>query len=135
MILAIVTVLDVAPNLSWFLLLLSSVILTKFLVELKHGRFSVDLLMGIAVGSLSIVGNVAYAVLTRGVRELPKFLKYGRSYRNSVMLGFASAIMIKVSVIILGITGVLPLWAVVGLGDDGSTVIASMIAFFVLLKK
>ncbi len=91
--------------------------------------------VGIAVGSLSIVGNVADAVLTRGVRELPKFLKYGRSYRNSVMLGFASAIMIKVSVIILGITGVLPLWAVVGLGDDGSTVIASMIAFFVLLKK
>jgi|GEM_PF-5403205 len=51
------------------------------------------------------------------------------------MPGFASAIIIKVSVIILRITGVLPLWAVVGLGDDGSTIIASMIAFYVLLKK
>jgi len=80
--------------------------------------------VGIAVGSLSVVANISDIVLTRGLYRLPLVMGFSKRYYKSLILAIALALIIKLGVMIAGLMGLLPLWAIVGIGDDGSTLLS-----------
>ncbi len=90
--------------------------------------------LGVAVGNIDAVVNVADAVLTRGVNQAPILYRAGRSYMNSLKAGFVAAAVVKVAVIALGLSGFMPLWMVALLGDDGSTILGVASSIGVLLR-
>lgn len=77
--------------------------------------------LGIAVGSIDVVADVADAVVSR-ISQVVEVVRSGRAYYNAVIIAFVTASLIKAVAIVGGISGVLPLWLVAFLGDDGSTI-------------
>lgn len=89
--------------------------------------------LGVAVGNIDAVRNLADAVLVNGVADAPRLYRMGRSYLAGLKAGLVAATIVKLAVIILGIGGSIPLWLVALLGDDGSTIIGSVAAVAVIL--
>ena len=79
--------------------------------------------LGVAVGDVDVVAEVADVVVRR-VERLTDVMDGGRSYMVALGLAFVTATIIKFLAIGGGITGLLPLWLVAFLGDDGSTLAA-----------
>ena len=80
--------------------------------------------VGVAVGSIRLVTSIADAVSLKGVVSLPLLLRASRSYVSSVRYSILGAAAVKLSTMLLGLAGLIPLWATVALGDDGSTLLA-----------
>ena len=91
--------------------------------------------VGVAVGSIEQVINVADVVLKEGIKGLPVFVSLSRAFLNGILAGFALAMIIKVIVALAGSAGAIPLWLVVLLGDDGSTVTASLASGAIILSN
>lgn len=92
--------------------------------------------MGIAVGNVDVIAGVADAVLIRGFRDAPQLLAAGRGYMGGILFGIGVGSLIKAVVIVLGLSGSIPLWLVALLGDDGSTLLGSMAAVvFTTVRK
>lgn len=91
--------------------------------------------LGIAIGPLSAVADVADAVIPDGVSKLPTIFSGARKYRAALMAGFALAATIKAIAIAAGLAGALPLWTVVGLGDDGSTILSVIVGYIIVSSK
>lgn len=83
---------------------------------------------GVAVGNIDAVNNIADAVLIRGVTQAPRLFKSSRNYMQGLLAGILAATIVKAGVIILGLSGGIPLWAAALLGDDGSTLLGTGIA-------
>ncbi len=79
--------------------------------------------VGIAVGSIDVVAEVADAVLTNGVQDLPVLMRTSRRFASALVASFAVAAAVKVVAIAGGLAGAMPLWLVAALGDDGSTML------------
>ncbi len=77
--------------------------------------------LGVAIGSIDVVADVADAVVSN-VKQTVDVLKSGKVYYSALVAAFAVATVIKVVAISGGISGLLPLWLVAFLGDDGSTI-------------
>ncbi|MEB3787684.1 MAG: cadmium-translocating P-type ATPase [Desulfurococcales archaeon] len=91
--------------------------------------------LGVAVGNIDAVANVADVVLTRGITQAPTVYSTGRGYMRSLKLGFLSAASVKAAVIVLGMMELMPLWMVALLGDDGSTILGVVTSIGLLLKE
>lgn len=89
--------------------------------------------VGIAVGNLSVVANISDIVLTRGIYKLPLVMDFSKRYYRSLILAITLALMIKLGVITAGLMGLLPLWAIVGIGDDGSTLLSFILITWLIL--
>ncbi len=84
--------------------------------------------LGVAVGRLGLTASVADAVLVSGTNSFLELLREAGRYRRALAAGFAAAAIIKAVTLALGFAGTLPMAAVVGLGDDGSTLMSLAIA-------
>ena len=84
--------------------------------------------LGIAVGNIDVINEVADAVLLRGFKDTPHLLKRGKGYMGGILFGIGVASIIKLAVIVLGLGGSIPLWLVALIGDDGSTLIGTAAA-------
>jgi Cd2+/Zn2+-exporting ATPase len=83
--------------------------------------------VGIAVGEISIVAKVA-DVVADSAGMLPAILRAARSYTKAIRRSFAVAGAVKATALAAGMLQLIPLWAVLGLGDDGSTLLAVAVA-------
>ncbi|MEB3778991.1 MAG: cadmium-translocating P-type ATPase [Desulfurococcales archaeon] len=81
---------------------------------------------GVAIGNIDAVSNVADAVLARGFKDSPLLYGKTRSYMKGLLIGFVIAAIVKIVTIVFGLTGAIPLWLVALIGDDGSTLLASI---------
>ena len=79
--------------------------------------------VGMAVGKLEVVSNIGDVVLLRGVRSIPQLLEYARRYGRAVYSAIVVSAIVKVVAMVLGVAGLLPLYLVVGVGDDGATMV------------
>lgn len=91
--------------------------------------------VGIAVGDLNVVSSIADVVLPKGVDSLPLLFTLARKYMKSIYLSILLVSTIKLVVMILGLMGLLPLWTIVGVGDDGSTLVSLMVITLILGGK
>ncbi|WFO76308.1 cadmium-translocating P-type ATPase [Desulfurococcaceae archaeon MEX13E-LK6-19] len=91
--------------------------------------------VGIAVGSLNVVSSIADVVLPKGINGLPLLFRYARKYMLSIYTSIALALAIKLGVITMGLMGLLPLWAIVGIGDDGSTLVALSVIGYLVSRR
>jgi len=89
----------------------------------------------IAVGDLNVVLSVADIFLPKGILRLPEVFKTARKYVSSIYASPATALVVKMSVIVAGSMCLLPLWAIIGIGDDGSTLIALATIGTILFRK
>ncbi len=78
--------------------------------------------VGVAVGRIDVVSSIADIVLEK-VSKIPFTLRLSRRYMTSLVYAIIAAALVKLSVMLAGIMGMLPLWAIVGLGDDGTTLL------------
>ncbi len=90
--------------------------------------------VGIAIGSLRVVSNIGDAILVNGVKGLPKLLKIAKRYMKTIHLSTIIVLTVKLGAMTLGLAGLIPLWMVVGLGDDGSTILSILIISYLLGK-
>ena len=92
--------------------------------------------VGIAIGSLRIVSNIGDIVLLRGIAGVPLVLRFAHKYMYSIYASIASALVVKLASMIMGLLGYIPMWVVVGLGDDGATLIAlGLIGYMLFIPK
>ncbi len=89
---------------------------------------------GIVVGSLRMVSSVGDAVLPEGIGRLPMLVRDARRYVEALTASLALAAAVKASIMLAGIAGIIPLWAVVAAGDDGAT-LASLGLIAYLLSR
>jgi len=89
--------------------------------------------VGIAVGSLSVVANISNIVLTRGFYSLPFVIGFSKRYYKALILAIALALIVKLGTMMSGLMGLLPLWAIVGVGDDGSTLLSFLLIISLVL--
>jgi Cd2+/Zn2+-exporting ATPase len=90
--------------------------------------------VGVAVGELSIVAGVADAVITN-ISALSQLIRAGKGYFKALAYSFAAAATLKLVALTAGFAGTIPLWAVLGLGDDGSTLLAVATSFIALSRS
>ena len=76
----------------------------------------------VAVGDVDVVIEFADAVLRKGISRLPRLLVSSRAFKFGILAGFLVAGIIKIVAITSGSLGLIPLWVVALIGDDGSTV-------------
>ncbi len=91
--------------------------------------------VGIAIGSLNIVSNIGDIVLVKGIETIPNLIKQARKYIKSIHTSIILATIIKLTAMTLGLLGTIPLWLIVGIGDDGATLIALTIIATILAKQ
>ncbi len=91
--------------------------------------------VGIAVGSLSTVSSIADAVIVKGIHSLPYLVSMAKKYMSALYYTIPLTMAIKITIMMLGLIGAIPLWAVVGLGDDGTTILAIVMSVASLLRK
>jgi Cd2+/Zn2+-exporting ATPase len=91
--------------------------------------------VGIAVGSIDVVAEVADAVLARGIGDLPNLIGASRSFAAALALGFTVAIIVKLVAMLSGFLGLVPLWVVAAIGDDGATVLGVLTSALTLLGQ
>ncbi|MCE4602929.1 MAG: cadmium-translocating P-type ATPase [Desulfurococcales archaeon] len=87
---------------------------------------------GVAVGNIDAVNNVADAVLIRGLGQAPKVFNLSRTYMRGLIAGMVAATIVKAAIIILGVAGAIPLWLAALLGDDGSTLLGTGVAAYMI---
>ncbi len=87
---------------------------------------------GVAVGNIDAVNNVADAVLLRGLAQAPRVFGLSRTYMKGLIAGMAAATMVKIAIIALGVAGAIPLWLAALLGDDGSTLLGTGVAVYMV---
>lgn len=87
---------------------------------------------GVTVGNIDAVNNVADAVLLRGIQQAPRAFKVSRLYMRGLIAGMAAATLVKAAVIALGVAGAIPLWLAALLGDDGSTLLGTGVAVYMV---
>lgn len=90
--------------------------------------------VGVAVGELSVVAGVADAVITN-ISTLPQLIRAGKGHFKALVYSFAVAVTLKLVALTAGFVGTIPLWAVLGLGDDGSTLLAVTTTFIALTRS
>ena len=90
--------------------------------------------VGVAVGELSVVAGVADAVVTN-ISTLPQLIRAGKGYFKALIYSFTVAAALKFVALAAGFAGAIPLWAVLGLGDDGSTLLAVATALISLSRS
>ncbi len=90
--------------------------------------------VGIAIGSLRTVSDIGDVVLLKGIKSLPLLLRHSKKYMKSIKSSIALALALKLAIMCLGILGLVPLWLVVGVGDDGATLAALGGIAFILSK-
>ncbi len=78
---------------------------------------------GIAIGKYAVVAEVADAVILSKLRHIVDLFRIAHARWGSLIASFGIALAIKGLALALGITGLIPLWAVALLGDDGSTLL------------
>lgn len=76
----------------------------------------------IAVGDIDVVIEFSDVVLRKGISMLPTALLGSRGFKAGIAVGFLMASIIKAIAISSGVIGLVPLWVVALIGDDGSTV-------------
>ncbi len=80
--------------------------------------------LGVAIGQYALVAEIADAVILSGdIRKFIDIIRLGRLREKVLRLGIGSAMVLKVAVIVLGLMGMLPIWLIAALGDDGSTLL------------
>ncbi len=80
--------------------------------------------LGVAIGQYALVAEIADAVILSGdIRRFIDIIRLGRLREKVLRLGIGSAMILKVAVIVLGLMGMLPIWLIAALGDDGSTLL------------
>ena len=87
--------------------------------------------IGIAVGDLDLVIETADVVVNRIERVVDVF-RSSKAYILALLAAFSIASIIKIVAIIGGFSGVMPLWLVVLLGDDGATLASLAVSTSVL---
>ena len=76
----------------------------------------------VAVGDVNVVSEVADAVIREGgIKRLVNLLASATGFRAGILLGFAVAVLVKLASMAAGTVGIVPLWVVALIGDDGST--------------
>lgn len=80
--------------------------------------------VGMAIGSLRIVSNIGDVVFIKGISGLPKLLRFARKYMHTIYLAIIATSLVKLGAMMLGLAGLVPIWLVVALGDDGSTLLS-----------
>ncbi len=90
--------------------------------------------VGIAIGSLRVVSNIGDVVLVKGIETIPLLIKQARKYIKSIYASILIALVIKLFAMVLGLMGMIPLWLIVGIGDDGSTLAALGLITLILSK-
>ncbi|MEM1868688.1 MAG: heavy metal translocating P-type ATPase [Acidilobaceae archaeon] len=78
---------------------------------------------GVAVGNIDAVVAVADAVLVEGVHQLPDIIRESRVHMSTLIAALTIAVIVKIVALTGGLTGLLPLWLVALLGDDGATIL------------
>ena len=91
--------------------------------------------VGIAVGDLNVSASVADAVLPKGVEGLPLIFRVARRFMQGIQSMLALALAVKLAVMAAGLAGAIPLWLVVGAGDDGSTILALLVSAGIIARK
>ena len=91
--------------------------------------------VGIAVGDLNVSASVADAVLPKGVEGLPLVFRVAKRFAEGVKAMFTVALAVKLAVMAAGLAGAVPLWLVVGAGDDGSTILAMLVSATIISRK
>ena len=80
--------------------------------------------LGVAIGQYALVAEIADAVILSGdIRKFIDIIRLGRLREKVLRLGIGSAMVLKIAVIVLGLMGMLPIWLIAALGDDGSTLL------------
>jgi len=98
----------------------------KVLVE-RNGNTAEKRLGEVSVGDI---------VLLRGIAGVPLVLRFAHKYMYSIYASIASALVVKLASMIMGLLGYIPMWVVVGLGDDGATLIAlGLIGYMLFIPK
>ncbi len=90
--------------------------------------------VGVAIGRIDVVSSIADIVLDR-VSKIPKVIEVSKRYIRSIATAITLAAIVKITVMVLGIMGALPLWAIVGLGDDGATLLVLLATVFPNLRR
>ncbi|MEB3756722.1 MAG: HAD-IC family P-type ATPase [Desulfurococcales archaeon] len=88
--------------------------------------------VSIAIGSVMTSAKASDAVLPSGPHQLPLLFKASSLHWKSIKYGFITAVLIKLTVIITGLAGILNVPLMVLFGDDGSTLIAVFLAYLLL---
>lgn len=90
--------------------------------------------VGMAIGSLRVVSNIGDIVLLKGINTIPLVIRYARKYMKSIYMSVILALIIKLIAMALGIIGLIPLWVIVGIGDDGATLVALGVIGYMLSR-
>ena len=87
--------------------------------------------VGLAVGSVDVVANVGDIVLGENPSKLAEVFREARRYARTLTLSLTIIALIKLIALAGGLTGAIPLYLVLLLGDDGATLagIATVIAY------
>ncbi len=78
--------------------------------------------VGVAIGRIDVVSNIADIVVDN-VNKIPLLLEQSKKYLAAIATSIPVAAIVKIVIMIVGLLGFLPLWAIVGLGDDGTTLL------------
>ena len=96
--------------------------------------------LGIAVGTVEAVAESSVVVLPSigsacNIGSLITFLKISNAASKTVLYNIAIILAVKVAAAVLGVASLLPIWAVVAIGDDGSLIVALLNTLLLLRKK
>ncbi len=91
--------------------------------------------VGIAIGSLRVVSNIGDAVLIKGIGGLSRLIGFARRYMNTIYLSIIAVSIVKLGAMITGLAGLIPLWLVVAIGDDGSTILSIALISYLLSRR
>ena len=90
--------------------------------------------IGVAIGRIDVVSSIADIVLDH-VKKLPLILEHAKRHSHAIATSIILAAIVKTTVMVAGIAGLLPLWAIVGLGDDGATLLVLVAGVFPHLRR
>ncbi len=90
--------------------------------------------VGVAVGDIGVVAEAGDVVIDKA-GKLSLLVAAGKAYREAVRTALAVAVSIKLAALVLGFSGLIPLWLVLGIGDDGSTIASSLAGILVVAEK
>ena len=92
--------------------------------------------LGIAVGTIEAVAESSDVVLpSSNIGSLITFLKISNTASRTVLYNIAIIFVVKIVAAVLGTASLLPIWAVVAIGDDGSLIVALLNTLLLLRKK
>ncbi len=89
--------------------------------------------LSIAVGEIEFTRSLADVIAPEGTGQALKFIQTAYDFNIGIMTAFATAVLVKIIVAALGLSGIMPIPLVALFGDDGSTIaaiLASLIASY-----